>query len=69
MKVASAFCEVESSIKSLVARGDTLLVAAVKAETMVDSEKIVTASMLDAMMPSTLSTASAPILVSRSSGI
>lgn len=69
MNVASTFCVVLSSMTSFVARGVTLLVAAVNAETIVLSENVVTASMLLAMMPRMLSTASAPIFVGRSLGI
>ncbi|MNE95611.1 hypothetical protein D3C80_1937200 [compost metagenome] len=68
-KVASTFCVVLSSITSLVARGVTFVVAAEYAETIVLNENVVTVNMLEAMMPSILSTASAPIFVGSSSGM
>ena len=58
MKVDSTLLVSSSSISSLVARGVTLVVAALKAEVMTPREKVVTASMLEAMMVSRLSTAS-----------
>jgi hypothetical protein len=69
MNVESAFCDVASSMSSFVARGVTVFVAALYADTIVVSENDVTTSMLDARMFKMLSTASAPICAERSSGI
>lgn len=69
MKVASALCVVVSSITSVVARGVTPVLAAPYAATMVLKENVVTASMLDAMMPRILSTASAPIRAGSDAGM
>jgi hypothetical protein len=54
---------------SRVARGVTLLVAAVDAATITLREKVVTANMLEAMMLRMWSTASAPIRVGISLGM
>lgn len=68
MKVASAFCDVGSSIRIFDARGVAFPAAAEKAATMVPSEKVATASMLEARILRMPSTASAPITLSMSSG-
>lgn len=60
--VDRAFCAVLSATSIWVARGVIVLLAPETAETIAVSEKVVTASMLDARMPRILSTASAPIL-------
>ncbi|HRP98053.1 MAG TPA: hypothetical protein PL143_17585 [Rhodocyclaceae bacterium] len=69
MKVASTFCVVVSSRSRRFARGVSMLAAEACAPTIVLSENVVTASMLDARMPRMRSTASAPIRVASSAGI
>lgn len=56
-KLDRTFCARRSSSSSGVARGVTLLVAAAKAPSMVDSEKVVTASMEEAIIVRSDSTA------------
>ena len=68
MKVPRAFCAVVSSISSFAARGVTLLVAALYAETMVVSEKVVTASMLVARIWRMSSIELDPIVSARPDG-
>ncbi len=60
MKVDRTFWEVESSTSSRAARGVAVLAAAEKAATMVPSENVATASMLEAMICRIVSTESAP---------
>jgi len=69
MKVANTCCVVTSSTTKRVALGVTLVVAEPYAVTMMLSEKVVTANILDASMFRMLSTASAPTLTDTDSGI
>ena len=69
MKVASAPWARASSISRRAARGVALLDAEPYAETMVDSEKVVTVSIDAASMPRMLPTESAPIRAARPTGM
>ena len=68
MKVARTRCVVVSPFRSAVARGVAPVVAAPKAVTMIDKEKVVTVSIEVAMIVRIASTALAPIRAARPSG-